>query len=486
MSLFVVRGNCLFVQAQVISLEGEVIDATGKPVSGAKVYGYYLGQKNGRLEASTDDFGKFEVIRREVPIAIFVLSKDEKLAGVIVSHAKEEAITIEALPFISVNGQLVAGETGASMGDTEIIYRVEYKSRRGSICFHSEETKTDPNGFFEFKNVIVGGEASINLVTQRDPRNMALSFKRVLNFDVMERSNLELGRISPPPKRKLPTIEERATKLFVDEPLKPRFDLALELAEFSRRNILVVASTPNDPQLIGLLKLVYFKRKIRDWYAYRILAADPTNDQRLALESIGVKVVSKNLSMHVFGRDGALVESLKFNQLVNDEGQIELKHVEDFLAKHVVEPLDARVLLDDSLARAKREDKRVVLQFTTSSRSKPCDQLTLFFHRNRSWEKDYIWVTLDTRWENASEVVTAIHGELPRFLPWFAILNADGKKLVNSEVTQGPNMEFNERRNIGYPTKTSDKYYFKKMLMDTKIRMTEREIDELILALGQQ
>ena len=110
---------CLFElacsQAQAIRLDGEVIDENGDPVVGATVTGFYLHGRSQRLQETTDTDGKFSMDRREVPTALLVHAKDRELAGVIVSRAKEEAITIEALPNISVTGRLIDGESGIPM-----------------------------------------------------------------------------------------------------------------------------------------------------------------------------------------------------------------------------------------------------------------------------------------------------------------------------------------------------------------------------------
>lgn len=472
--------------AQEIRLEGEVIDANGQPVPEASVYGFYLDGEGATPKATTDAKGKFFFKRKLVPAALMVYSKDRSLAGVIVSRARDEAITIEALPFITITGQLLDGESGVPLVETDIVYQVEYKTGRGATCFHQQDGKTDENGFFKFDQVIVGGDAAIHLVRNRGPTGMALSFTRVLEFDVIEREDFDLGKISPPADRKPLTIEQRAARMFVDAPLKPRFELAVEIAKLSRRNILIVSSPQDDPRLIEFLKQIYEHRKIRDWRAYRTLVVDPKGPHGNELKSLGVKKLSGEFSMHLFGSDRKLIETRTIDQLLDAEQKLNVQEIVDLLSKHVVAPLDARELLDKALATAKQENKRIFFQFTSSSRCQPCDQLTLFLDKNRIWEKDFIWLMIDTRWENAGAVVKETVLDLPRYTPWFAILDAEGTVMIDSEANKAPNLDYDERRNVGFPVKSSEKYYFKKMLMDTKIRLTEREIDDLILALGRK
>ena len=140
------------------------------------------------------------------------------------------------------------------------------------------------------------------------------------------------------------------------------------------------------------------------------------------------------------------------------------------LATNSPEPLDATTLLNDALAEAKAANKRVIVQ-ETATWCGPCHMLAHFLERHRElWEQDYIWIRMDERWNGSDEVMNGIK-EGPRGgIPWFAILDSDGKSLVTSDGPDG---------NIGFPSEPASIEHFMSMLSSTKQRMSEEQLDEL-------
>ena len=156
------------VSGQELRLEGRVIDGDGKPVAEAGVYGFYLDGDDRSIKTKTDSNGDFELDRRPVPIVLFINSEDRTLAGLMVSPANEEEIAIEVYPHIAVTGQFVDVETGTPRPNTEIVYQVTYQIGNGAYrSCHIEESTTDADGRFKFKEVVVGGDATISEITKR-------------------------------------------------------------------------------------------------------------------------------------------------------------------------------------------------------------------------------------------------------------------------------------------------------------------------------
>ena len=91
------------------------------------------------------------------------------------------------------------------------------------------------------------------------------------------------------------------------------------------------------------------------------------------------------------------------------------------------------------------------------------------------WEKDFIWVKMDQRWEHCETVMEPIRGQAQGGIPWIAILDSDGKTLSTSNTAQG--------ENIGYPSDDTGRKHFRSMLETTSIRLTADEITQLMSGL---
>ncbi|HBL43459.1 MAG TPA: hypothetical protein DDZ90_08720, partial [Planctomycetaceae bacterium] len=63
-------------------------------------------------------------------------------------------------------------------------------------------------------------------------------------------------------------------------------------------------------------------------------------------------------------------------------------------------------------------------------------------------------------------------------IPWWAILDKDGKVLVTSNDEEG--------ENIGFPSSSSGRVHFRNMLEKTAIRLTPMDVNELVEALKQK
>jgi hypothetical protein len=64
-------------------------------------------------------------------------------------------------------------------------------------------------------------------------------------------------------------------------------------------------------------------------------------------------------------------------------------------------------------------------------------------------------------------------------IPWFAILDASGDKLATSN-------HFESGDNIGFPSSGEGQAHFKKMLLDTRLSMTDEEIDAFVARLRKE
>jgi hypothetical protein len=87
------------------------------------------------------------------------------------------------------------------------------------------------------------------------------------------------------------------------------------------------------------------------------------------------------------------------------------------------------------------------------------------------WEKDYLWLKLDQRWEHAAEVAKRLRRGVAGGIPWTAVLDADGNVLATSNAPDG--------QNVGFPSDAAAIAHFAAMLRGTAIRLTASEIARL-------
>jgi thioredoxin-related protein len=134
------------------------------------------------------------------------------------------------------------------------------------------------------------------------------------------------------------------------------------------------------------------------------------------------------------------------------------KLVTAFLEKWQVPPQDAKRVLDQALSRASSDDKRVFLTFGAPW----CG----WCNRLHDWmaqpeiaailDRDFVIAQIDVdRMTEGKEVQTRYQPKSSGGIPWFAILDAQGKSLITSDGPGG---------NIGYPAQPQEIAHFLAML----------------------
>lgn len=146
-----------------------------------------------------------------------------------------------------------------------------------------------------------------------------------------------------------------------------------------------------------------------------------------------------------------------------------------FLKQHEAAKVPAADLLASALTQAKKENKRVFLHFGAPW----CG----WCHRLEDWmarpeidavlSKDFIDLKID---EDRNPGAADIAKNYPKRggIPWFAILDADGKLLADSNGEKG---------NIGFPAKPEEIAHFAEMLKKSKRTISDSEVEALTASL---
>jgi uncharacterized protein GlcG (DUF336 family) len=175
----------------------------------------------------------------------------------------------------------------------------------------------------------------------------------------------------------------------------------------------------------------------------------------------------------VIGVDGRLVGAVAGKD-VADETSENNRRLLEFLFRSAPPTPDAEKLLDEALAKAKRENKRVLVR-QNAARCDPCESLSRYFDKQRPLlDKDYVCVKLDERYGNGHRALARVRDAWEGGVPWMAILDAEGKPLITSDSPHG---------NIGFPETAQEISYFAWMLRATARDLTEEDVQTLIQSL---
>lgn len=193
---------------------------------------------------------------------------------------------------------------------------------------------------------------------------------------------------------------------------------------------------------------------------------DITSQYGVDLKKAGVPYLT------VLDADGKVIAN-------QDTGALEAgdKHdpakVQAFLKKNAAPQLDAQAVLSGALARAKSENKRLLVHFSAPW----CG----WCHKLEDWLAqpqiaalmaiDFVDLKIDTdRMTNADAVSKQLGRDEKGGIPWMVILDADGKALVNSNGPSG---------NIGYPAKPDEVGHFMKMIQSAARKLTAEQLKSI-------
>jgi hypothetical protein len=352
-----------------------------------------------------------------------------------------------------------------------------------SSTHFGSSAKTDERGEFVVKDMVVNWEYTLRLVTEADGKGQPRSWRQVSKFTAKDANETKIGDIYYQAPAQPLTVEERISQAFGrKESLADRLRERQRDAWLGHQRVLVVAADPGRDLCRQFYELVYDHedRDVQQQTAnYLLLPIDTSSTDREAEAQSFAKRFGFHLpatgdaTLAAISQDGKLLGELSCREIA-DGGKFDRQRLNEFLAKHAPEMPDAEQLLTAALARAKREDKRVLVQ-ESGAYCAPCVLLSRFLDDHRELiAKEYVYVPLDRRFKNGAAVIQRF-GTEARGIPWMVVLDADGKPLIDSNGPDG---------NIGFPSSVSGREHFEKMLRTTARNLTATEIRSLLDALA--
>jgi hypothetical protein len=152
------------------------------------------------------------------------------------------------------------------------------------------------------------------------------------------------------------------------------------------------------------------------------------------------------------------------------------KRAAAFIRQNAPSPVDARQKWDEAFAVARQSGRKVWARISQRYCG-PCFRLARWLDDERTLlSQDYVFLKIDdVRDLHGAEVAERLTGHEGQGVPFHAIFDSNGKMLMTSESPLG---------NIGHPSGFEGKKHVRKMLLATRTKLTDQQIDEIVNTLS--
>jgi hypothetical protein len=452
------------VSGRLVLSEGLDIDPTNIDLRWGAVDGKFDEEESIACDAA----GNFALETAATQIGVYAATRDGRAAGAAVAKDLAKPLEVRLVPTSRYEGQLL-DYRDAPLANRAVraLVRVEGDEDYNGLfvkAFDAAriETTTDAEGNFAFDNLPCGLE--VNLFT--DPIEGDDS-------TYLEELVLEPGDLRPRAVHRFGPRPEAAPK-----PLAERFATARRDCQLLGYHLMVICTTGSALASEFADRRFVDHDENRDVGAYMQVVI--TGDQGKLTEE-----ATNFLNEHGWQQpaDNAVAA-----WALDDTGR-ELGHViltvddpeapqaaADFVHRFMPPQVDAAKKWDEAFAEAERTGRRVWA--TSGGRyCGPCFRLARWQDDQRDLlAKDYVLFKVDSSSaRHGPEVAERITRGGSHGIPFHAILAADGNMLVDSAGPGG---------NVGFPAGFDGNKQLRKMLMETRVNLTDAEIEQLVKSVG--
>jgi Thioredoxin-like len=152
------------------------------------------------------------------------------------------------------------------------------------------------------------------------------------------------------------------------------------------------------------------------------------------------------------------------------------KRAAAFIREHAPAPVDAMQKWDEAFALARQSGRKVWVRISQRY-CDPCFTLIRWLDDQKTLlSQDYVFLKIDDRRDlHGAEVAERLTGHERQGVPFHAIFSSDGTRLIAGESALG---------NIGHPNGIGEKKHLRKMLLATRTKLTDQQIDEIVNTLS--
>jgi thiol-disulfide isomerase/thioredoxin len=263
-----------------------------------------------------------------------------------------------------------------------------------------------------------------------------------------------------------------------NEEARGLLDAALTKAKRDNKRVLVVWGGANCAKCQPLIDLFFADRDIRKLlkWEYLLVPVDGTN--RELAQTYGVTFNGIPWLTILDSHNTPLVQ--QDTQPFEDGDHHNPTMIRELLFRWKAQPWDAEQVFREGMAQAKQSGKLVLVYFGAPW----CDWCTCFdqfLYRQEVASilaQDYFNLKIDIeRMTNGQAVDTRLRAKGGTGLPWIAILDGEGNKLVTSDSPEG---------NIGFPVELESVEYLITMFQKTMRTMTPTQLGVVETALKDE
>jgi hypothetical protein len=379
---------------------------------------------------------------------------------------------------------LIDEETGAPAANRQIAYGIHINignKGMGTTAFGGG-TKTDANGEYTINGLVLDQSYTFEGLAENGAAHQpnawrSIDLRRLTRPELFELGDRQLKKPYTPS-----TTRDEVAKKFADSKLlEERLNTKIRDARFGYQRVLMVIGDPVDALVTDFYNLEYDPELTKYTLNYLFLPVKNTGAENFEADKayaakLGIDWPSENdATLAIFDEKGkALAQTSLIDFLT--ERKLDRSRLGAFLDKHSPVTPDAGQLLSDALAKAKREDKRVLVE-VGGPRCGWCTVLSRYLDEHRDLiDKEFVCLRLEDRLKRGIEVTKSVRPKPEGGVPWMVILDADGKPLITSDANG---------ENIGYPGEPEGQVHFEKMLRTGTKHLTDADIKTLIAALAK-
>jgi len=425
------------------------------------------GETGERLTLRANLDGEFAFESRASRIGIYARTKDSKAAAVSIIDRPDEPIELQLKPTGEFRGQLLGREdqplrSHAVRASLRVSGKRDYsKPFPTSFSAATFESKTDGEGNYS----LTGLPCEVTLSLQAD------------SIDGSDRDRY-LDEFYLVPNESRPRAVSRLWKPEGKISFAGRYEKALRDCRLSHFHAMVILFRPSDKtrQFVDANVLDY--RKTKEVGSFMHLQGQVGGESAsLGIAEFGQ---SKSWPMPEKGR----VFACAIDPTGKELGRIEFDSTDpegptlaaQFIRKHAPQQVDAKKKWDKAFAAAKQTDRKVWVRISQRYCG-PCFLMARWLDDHKEiLERDYVLLKIDdVRDLHGYEVAKRLTGGEHYGVPFHAIFDPNARMLINSESTIG---------NIGHPSGFEGKKHLRKMLAETRSKLTGEQIDEIVASLN--
>jgi hypothetical protein len=425
------------------------------------------GETEERFTAKADEKGEFSFESKAVRLGIYAHTKDSKAAGVTFVEDFDQLCELKLQPTGEFHGRLLGTQDRPLNG--RAVRSEVYVAKRLNVplAFSSSflaatfTSRTDENGNYSFSGLPCG--IRISLTTDSVDGSEERKY--------LEEVSLVPHESRPPMVTKLWHPNRKVT-------FGERYDTTLRDCRLSNFGAMVILFRPAGEMKQFVDTNFMNHQTTRDVGAFMQIQALLAGESEAEIAKIAQ---AKNWPLPKPGK----VVAIAMDPAGREVGRIEItakdpaarKLAADFIRRYAPAASDAQHKWDEAFATARKSGRRVWVR-VSQRYCGPCFSLARWLDDQKELlEQDYAYLKIDNvRDIHGKDVAERLGAKEGDGVPFFAIFDSDGTMRINSDDPVAGN--------IGCPSGVEGKRHLRKMLLTTRKRLTEQQIDQIVKTLS--